>query len=329
MKRTISKLLGIAALAIAGICTISAPAHAASWGTPFTTNGVVCSIRTGGTASSYPENGKLQSCLTGNTLREAVRNKVLLEPLATVRTQLNNADVRIFLWTSWAQYKQFYNVASLPAGLSETDTKGFTYDVGIVRRIHVIEYFDFGGGAQLPLTASVPGTVMHEIGHQMDVLWLPPNGNLFHSATTATSIYNQKLLKDIAKINSYTPCADIFKDDYGPFGPLCAGTPLQLTASYAAMKAAPQNKTNFDILKLLYPYYLTTKTHPLGAPGNIDTFAETFSVLTSTGQAITDPDSNIDFYLFGEPFVCSRTYIKGWRNTGAPPANSAYQSWCL
>lgn len=327
MKRTISKLLGLAALAIAGIGTISAPAQAASWGTPFTTNGVVCSIRTGGTATSYPENDKLQSCLVGTTLRESVRSKVLLEPLTTIRTPLNNADVRIFLWDSWAQYKQFYNVANLPNNLSETTTKGFTYTVGTVRRIHVIQYFDFGGGVRLDLTASVPGSVMHEIGHQMDVLWLPPNGNLRHSNTTSTSIYNQKLLKDIAKINSYTPCADIFKNDVGPQGPVCAGTPLQLTAPYAAMKAPPQNKTNYDILQLIYPYYLTPKTDVLGT-GNVEAFAETYSVLTSTGQAITDTGSSIDFYLFNDPFVCSRTYIKGWRNTGAAPANSAYQSWC-
>ncbi|MBP9810730.1 hypothetical protein KBF38_20675 [bacterium] len=317
MKRTLSKLLGIAALAIAGICTISAPAQAASWGTPFTTNGVVCSIRTGGTATSYPENSKLQSCLVGTPLRESVRTKVLVEPLATVRTLLNNANVKIYLWDSWTQYKQYYNVSSLPGSISETTTLGFTNQVGIERRIHAVEFLDFGGGVRLSVAPGVPGTVMHEIGHQMDVLWLPPAGLLRHSNINAGSIYHAKLLKDIAKIKTYTPCVDIFKFDVAAGGPVCTGTTLN--APYAG-------KDNWAIMQMLYPYFTTTSTNSLGT-GYAETFAETFSVITSSGQAKT-AGSQIDFYLFNDPFVCSRTYIKGWRNTGAAPANSTYLSWC-
>lgn len=310
-------MLGIAALAIAGIGSISAPAQAASWGTPFTTNGVVCSIRTGGTAASYPENSKLQSCLVGTPLRESVRTKVLLEPLATVRTLLNNANVKIFLWDSWAQYKQYYNVTSIPVSTPEISTLGFTNQIGIERRIHVVEFLDFGGGVRLPVTSGVPGTVMHEIGHQMDILWLPPGGTLRHSSTASGSIYHSKLLKDIAKINTYRPCVDIFKFDIPAGGPVCTGTTLN--APYA-------NKTNWAIMQMLYPYYTTTSTNSLGT-GYPEAFAETYSVLTSLGQVQT-AGSQIDFYLFNDPFVCSRTYIKGWRNTGAAPANSSYLSWC-
>ena len=317
MKKTAKHfIMGIAA-ALGFALVAAAPAEAAlNWTTTSTQNGVTCTVSGGET--TYPGNGHIYYCDSQVNDRTAVYSKLNLDT-TLVRTTLDNANVRIYVWHNWTAYKQYFNVTGpVVAGASDSEVYGFTKPIGTVRNVHVIRYQD-SPPLEVSVTANLLGVMMHEVGHQLDVLQLPPAGNLYNSQLNANSIYYQKLMKDKAKINTYIPCNSLFRYDYyvdtsGNSQPVCPS---------GALNTALQGKTNWEIMTLAFPYVMTPGTNGSGITYYGELYADMVSAVTSNGA-----DPVFANYLRNDAFACSRNYVNGMRNNGVPPANTSYQSWC-
>jgi hypothetical protein len=319
-------MLGIASLVFStfGLIAISAPAMAAQqWVVQPAVNGVVCQLLTGGTI--YPADNKLYYCddPSRRAMGDQIFTKVSQEP-SNVRKPLDGANVQIFVWTNWEQYKQ-YTQLPFPPNLNESITIGFTRILATTRQIHLIRFFFFPPSVNLDVGPTyVLGAAMHEIGHQLDGLWIPPNGNLYNSQQNSGGFYYQMLVKDKQKLNSYPPCGGLFNFEKDSNGPLCVNGQLQ--APYNNTTLYP---TNWDILVKLYPYYFIPKTDSGGIVYWGELWAESYSVVTSAGQVNNNKGQNLDTYLFGDAFACSRNYITLYRSTGAAVLDKTkYQSWC-
>lgn len=330
MKRTLSNLLGISALAIAGIVgsfIAATPAQAQAnppW-TPFSQNGVNCSILTGHT--KWPGNGNLFYCGPVNRLNDglAIANKLELEPTAT-NSVLANKPVVLFVFANWATYAQFSGVP-LPSGINPAQTLGYSnfgptvtgYPVSVV-----VQNLTTSTGSR-DVTVALLGTMQHEVGHQLDYLLNPPTGQVHNSQVKTSSgvntIFYSKLVKDITYLNGLRPCVDVFWQDKinNNTTPVCTG------GQGGTLIPSLAGKSNWVVMQTLYPYYFT---QDITTPYNWTEFwAETYSVVTSNGTQVLEPGRLYDYYL-KNIFTCTNTFVKGMRNNGTPPAQSAYLTRC-
>ncbi len=182
MKRTISKLLGLASLALIGLgsIAISTPAQAAAmWSNLGAVNGIVCQERSGGT---YPEDGHVLYCGADNAKRDAVLTTITTTftnfPVIKTKNQTNGVTFFVFpdavqfaVYTSSvfpvpdAQKQAVYNKFLNLRGLSvDGALAGGPYSSVVVEKIADGPY---PHTTALP-TGEIQHAMLHEIGHQMD-----------------------------------------------------------------------------------------------------------------------------------------------------------------
>ena len=329
MKRTISKMLGIAALAIAGIAgslIAATPAKAQAnppW-TPFSENGVNCSILTGHT--KWPGNGNLFYCGPVSQLNDGlnVANKLELEPVAT-NSVLASRPVIIFIFPNWATYAQFTG-NPLDPGISPANTLGYSsYGPAATSRVTVLVQNLTTSTGTRDVRAGLLGTAQHEIGHHLDTMLNPPTGQVYNSDVKTSSgintIYYSKLVKDINFLNGLRTCIDVFWQDKinNNTTPVCTG------GQGGTLIPSLAGKSNWVVMQQLYPYYFTQE---ITAPYNWkELWAEPYSVVTSNGTQVLEPGRLYDYYI-KNIFICTKTFVTGMRNNGTPPAQSAYLTRC-
>lgn len=201
MKRTISKMLGIAALAIAGVAgsfTIATPAQAA----------VSCPVWPSPVQSSYPLNGHIYNCMptprnsAETTFQADVLNRINsgIANYKTDRTKLNTRNIDIVV--TYDPVTAFARVGVTPGVGQENpiapDESGRSFvfpnrsttiqnPTTMVFVYTQMQYTALGTTIPSGFTAAqstqLGGTVVHELGHQFDRIWSQQLGY----APTATS----------------------------------------------------------------------------------------------------------------------------------------------
>lgn len=89
---------------------------------------------------------------------------------------------------------------------------------------------------------------------------------------------------------------------------------------------APYSGTNVQVLHQLYPYYFNSDTTN-GFVTYSEFWAEMYSVLSAGGSSVIYPGKSFDKYL-KDYFTCTNFFVRGMRNSGTPPANTSYLTYC-
>ena len=344
MKRTLSKMLGIAALALAavgGSFITASPAQAQVVETPYTQNGISCLKRTGG---NYPDNGNYYYCGDPNLPINITSHKtgyvtnIQNTVPAHTRTAMANAlltngnpgAVQLLVFCTKWEAETFF--ATPFTGISDQETAIFNKPTNQIMVFQWLTSNNLGCNAPLAQrTAAYTRAYQamdHEIGHFVDWRKNVPAGQVRHSVDISTKLYRKYLQKDIDWINSTTragafvPCTNIFtnttRDKFlaldGTFKQVCNGT---------TRNAELNGLATFDIMKKMMPYFVTTYTTLDVETGLSNTswrelFAETFNkaIGTTSSQASTSATA---YYLFGSFFLCSTRYIEIYAKNGNAP----------
>jgi len=345
MKRTISKLLGMAALAITAFAVTPAYAYTEANITNTNSQGQswTCTQQNAGT---YAQNGHYYYCgdpnLPINQLSHKNGYMTALQSLpAYTQTQMNAQGVDVTVFCTAREYEIYYNgTITLPAGATRRSLASF-YQPG-TKRIAVFQYLtDVGQDCSTPtgtgsnnkvaIYSQGYGLMRHEIGHFIDIHMNVPANQYKHSLNKTTApipLYRQYLQKDIDWINDpvraghLIPCnnlftsstRDVFVNGSGVTTPICSGSTLN---------SAFTGFSNFQIMSSIkgFNYFLTRYVETTGLPTTEtwrELFPETFPY--SVGTVGTGPSGAAsDFYLNGSYFLCSKRYVEIVSKTGAPP----------
>jgi len=350
MKRTLHKLLGIAALALAGLggSCIAAPAQAAVIENQIVVTNAkgtwTCLERTNGT---YPDNGNYFYCGDPNLPISILAHKTgyvtALQSLpAYTQTQMNTQGVKLYVFCTAKEFEIYFNgTIAIPSGATLRTLASF-YDIAN-KRIVVLQYAINAGQScstptgtgstnKLAIYSNAYGYMRHEIGHFIDRHMNVPAGQYKHSlntvAPTPITLYRQYLQKDIDWINDKVraggmiPCSnafitasrDKFVNSSGVVTPICSGSTLN---------AALTGFSNFQIMSTIVDlnYFLTRYTETTGLP-TTETWRELLPEEFPYSVGTVGSQSNGSDYIQGSYFMCSKRYVEIVSKTGAPPQPS-------
>lgn len=178
MKRTISKLLSIATLAITSIALLGTASQGQASEVIITQNNVVCKKQTGGT---YPLNGHYFFCGLNTTDKQTVINATtsLLSSFPSVAADMSAKGVDIYIFKNAIEDATYFDGSQSAAQQlaiynSFTNVRGETRinEVPAYRRSIVYEDMADGLPVYPHYTAQGAGrmirAVAHELGHQFD-----------------------------------------------------------------------------------------------------------------------------------------------------------------
>lgn len=351
MKRTLSKLLGIAALVLAGFTGLaSSPAMAYVDGPAIvktnTTGSFVgtwsCIPRTGGTV--YAENGKYFYCGNPTTAnggnfegnynshRNGYMTKLTSLPAVTTAA-LNTANVKIYVFCTAREYEIYFNK---PLDVSVAARRSITsfFDRN-TKEIIVFQYLTsagqscstttgIGAANKFAIWLQGYGYLAHEVGHYVDDFLNVPAGQFKHSVDTSTKLFRKYLQKDIDWLNDptiHSACTmfgdpvDIW-DNAGVDTPVCVGT---------VRNAHFAGKTNFQVIQEIInlPYYLkiySVATNTVPPIVYVNDWRELFPELLPWANNTPGYDSDAgDKYFGGSYFLCAKRYVEIVSKTGGPP----------
>lgn len=352
MKRTISKLLGLAALAIAGLAGFSAPAHATGTCTYYNDlQGIYPSkpVTTGSTTTYFA------ICLNGTvntTRRDEIVNAIKQLPRKT--QQANPDQVRDSLEKASLTYFYFDDRASGNAWLSTHGYPSIYQDSG-GRCGHTV-----GGPSGLIISLiydrctlagnvgmnnpNLRRTTLHETGHALALTIAKNAGNVSNGPDISAG-WKQLVKEDIPKL---TPpqwfnvwnqpqrenylCVNVFKTtppsalelDFGATSnPVCSGNPV-------APIDGNEQRTPTEITQLKLPYFVAVDL--LGNPtSNVELWAQLFVIRhDSTAPTQTGFLKLTDQVLgFGNGwndttanFHCAKVVMQYYYTTLKPPSSA-------
>ncbi|MFA6208650.1 MAG: hypothetical protein WCT03_10245 [Candidatus Obscuribacterales bacterium] len=308
--KTLLSVATVAALSLIG----ATEAYAGSWvdvemGT--VPNQVDCSLRIGDTL--YPGNGNFIYC--GDPALRSTNGAAALQAVNSqptpVLNALNAVPVKVYIFKDWATYKKAFNLTVLPSNISPTAHAGDSDIDGPTIRSTAVQFIDAVGGSpgSVPVYSRINGIIVHELAHQLDTRMVKPTGVTVHSQNTsgtALTWYNA-LQKDIIFINGQTKCTQIFQTDKV----LVGGVLTNICNSSGNLIAPYAGKTNWDILKLLYPTVFNSPDITNGIATNSEFWSEQYSAIAVGGTEALFLGKSYDFYLKNQTyFSCTNTYIR-------------------
>lgn len=257
MKRTVSKLLSIAALAIGmiGGLTAASPAQAA-YVAPFVPMG--CSIVV--TSSEYPYRASGTPTTTGwyvycgaDPTTFKMRAGDLLQTLPNSspqpewRQKFQNANYTLYVFSTAAQAKSLMGAAAFPAASQANGVQGLHQPTAIGNAttgfVSIFESYKDNSGSLVTYSGSAlydfDEVLYHETGHAMDTL-LAAAG----SSSTTTNSFRPRVQKDITNFNARNGCATT-----GPDSNLWGAKKTIICNTSGGKKPPYDTKTNLQIVQ--------------------------------------------------------------------------------
>lgn len=353
MKRTISKLLGIAALAIAGIAgslVAVTPAHAVVMESNASQNGIACVLRYNG---AYPDNLNYYYCgdpalpINVATHKKSYSDTIQALP-ASVKTALDLQQVKLYVFCT-AKESEIYFGALIPFPAGTNYRTVTSYFLAAPKRIVIFQYLINNGQSCATPTSTIdpathkfaiysnsPGYTRHEVGHFVDQFMGVPNYK--HSLNdTVNGLWRRYLQKDIDWINlpSHVRCQggwftdptrDMFSPTSGPNAgtaqPICNGTVIDYRLA---------TRSNFQIMEVMInlSYHVKRYVEPTGVAGVPETWKELFPEEFANNHGSGTPNAAVNYYIKTATFFpCSKAYAKAIATTGLPPVPAAVPNGC-
>jgi|LNFM01.2.fsa_nt_gb hypothetical protein len=299
MKRTISKMLGIAALAIAGIASsfiAATPAQASETILP-PDHGVTCARQDGG---AYPLNGNFFYCgaLTGTAKQNIINAAAsMMSSFPSVQSNLSGKVVQMYIFANTVDAQSyFWTGSSDPAVIPSTTIKQGFYNaeigtLGITYGAQQVSmaYEKLATGSPFAYSSRTTGqiikTMFHEYGHAID--------------RSSSGIYES--------------------ESGTAFGNFTERDQRYLTNTAVSPTAAS--------LRASHSYFINpTAFVPAGIKWH-ELYAQEFAIKIAGVTGVGDPDT-VDTAAIAPYFSCTQAYMKGkLANPSRQPTKADFDSF--